>query len=500
MTKLIAAKFELRAEIGRGPHGVVWRARHHRTGDEFAVKVLHERFASDDAVVARFARAESILTAFLHPAYVRVREIVIDPQHLALVTEFVDGDDLRQRLAASGRLTPRLAAVITAGAAAAVAAAHEAGVVHCNLKPGNVILTGDATRVRITDCRVARLARGFNDTDDDVYAAPEVHSGGAPVRATDVYGLGLILYEALTATAAQTVVDRAPNLVLAGVVEPRLRETLEQCLAPNPEDRTTAAQLAVDLRQLAELPESVLDQPGPNSDRPVSVAILGAPGRPDDARPSPITTDLDVRQIQAQPSRGRFPTRMLLAGTTLVLLAITATIIAMRMADGAPDRAVSVPPDGPRAIAPRSSEAAPELPSAAMDRSADGAAAFAYHWFDTLNFAVRTGDDSAFRVASGPGCIPCMVVSTSIHDGYQDGRSMEGGSYSVRSVQADSFFDLARPVLRVVYDRTTRSTVDGDGQVVATLPGITFVSCQIVLERSDTQWRVLEVQAGTPIV
>ena len=77
---------------------------------------------------------------------------------------------------------------------------------------------------------------------------------------------------------------------------------------------------------------------------------------------------------------------------------------------------------------------------------------------------------------------------------------MRGGAYTVRSVQADSFFDLDRPVLRVTYDRTTRSTMDADGRIIATMPSITFASCQVVLERFDTQWRVLDLQATASVI
>ena len=77
---------------------------------------------------------------------------------------------------------------------------------------------------------------------------------------------------------------------------------------------------------------------------------------------------------------------------------------------------------------------------------------------------------------------------------------MQGGAYTVRSVQQDSFFDLSRPILRVTYDRTTRSTLDAEGRIIATMPGLTFAVCQIVLERLDTQWRVLDVQATVPVL
>jgi eukaryotic-like serine/threonine-protein kinase len=501
MDRLISAKYQLGTEIGRGPHGVVWRARHQGTGEDCAVKVLHQHFASDGAVVDRFVQAEAVLTAFLHPAYVRVRELVIDPEQLALVTEFVDGVDLRRRLDASGPITPRRAAAITAEAALAVAAGHEAGVVHCNIQPRNVILVGEADSVRITDCRVARLARGIGDVGDCVYAAPEVRSGGAPVRATDVYGLGLILHEALTATLPRSASHDAADLVLSRSIDSRLREAIEQCLETNPGDRISAAQLAVDLSQLAGLPGSVLDRAYVAAGGHAPKALTAGHVQPFHVLPEPSPVAADAEQTHARRSRGWLPTGLVLAGVALLVLVIGAMVGAKpRTGDDDSANAVSVPRSAATAAGSLASSDTPEPPSEVGANSAEGATAFVYYWFDTLNHAVQTGDDKGLQAASSPACHTCQAATALIGEGHQDGRSMQGGTYTVRSAQADSFFDLGRPILRVTYDRATRSTLDVNGRIIATMPSITFASCQIVLERFDMQWRVLDVQAASASV
>jgi hypothetical protein len=171
-----------------------------------------------------------------------------------------------------------------------------------------------------------------------------------------------------------------------------------------------------------------------------------------------------------------------------------------RTADDDPSGALAVAPSGPTASFALATASTPGLPSAAAGYSAAGATAFVYYWFDTLNHAIQTGDDKALQTASSLACHTCLAAGALVDEGHQDGRSMQGGTYTVRSVQADSFFDLGRPVLRVTYDRTTRSTMDVDGRIIATMPSMTFASCQIVLERFDTQWRVLDVQASVSVL
>jgi hypothetical protein len=195
------------------------------------------------------------------------------------------------------------------------------------------------------------------------------------------------------------------------------------------------------------------------------------------------------------------PTGLVLAGAALLVLVIGATLIRTteRPGDVGATEAVSGPLGSPTSHTFASADT-PGLPSATAAYSAAGATAFVYYWFDTLNHAIQTGDDKALQAASSQGCPTCQAASSLIDDAHRDGRSMQGGAYTVRSVQVDSFFDLDRPVLRVTYDRSTRSTMDVEGRIIATMPSLTFANCQIVLERLDTQWRVLDVQASVPVL
>jgi serine/threonine protein kinase len=160
MARLLAGRYELAAPIGRGPTGTVWSARDSGTREHLAVKVLDAELTADQHIVDRFERERYVLTAFLHPCYVRVRDVVVEDHLVALVSELVAGADLRGELNRWHPMAPATAVAITASVAEALAEGHDTGVVHCDLKPSNLLLADDTGEVRVTDCRVARLARG----------------------------------------------------------------------------------------------------------------------------------------------------------------------------------------------------------------------------------------------------------------------------------------------------------------------------------------------------
>jgi len=272
MQHLLARQYELTTLIGRGPTGAVWRARERSTRESVAVKVLDSRLSDDPDTVDRFVREQPILKAFLHPAYVRVRDLIAAEGVVALVMELVTGWDVRRHIDQSGPFEPAMAVGLAITVAEALAAAHDAGVVHCDLKPSNVLLEEPAGEARLTDCRVARLARGYQGPAawyvSAEYATPEVIRGGPPVAATDVYALGLLLCEMLTSTTPYRGADddvlaahlRAEPDIPA-MVPPRLRRLLADCLQGEPAARPTAWQVAELLRS-AEIWGSVTRESG----------------------------------------------------------------------------------------------------------------------------------------------------------------------------------------------------------------------------------------------
>jgi serine/threonine-protein kinase len=523
MARLLAGRYELAAPIGHGPTGTVWSARDTGTREHLAVKVLDPELTADQHIVDRFERERYVLTAFLHPSYVRVRDVVVEDRLVALVTELVDGTDLRGELGRWHPMEPATAVGIAATVAEALAEGHDTGVVHCDVKPSNLIIA-DATReVRITDCRVARLARGYGTGSGRFatpeYVAPEVILGGPPVPSSDVYALGLVLYEMLTGVLPYRAGDPEESLALhlrAELLVPtwipgELRRLVEACTRIDERIRPTAAQLAHALRRLA--PE--LAGLGPMEPLPPGSRLLQPvhrepePGAPPPARPAPARRPLEEPVAPAPAPPARRPIRQPPSNVRIVAVAagalVVATVAILVVRTVASDGGTQTGPGAAtRPASQRGNATATDTrvtgpPAAAQPATVDGAAAFVNYWVDTLNKAVGSGDTAVLEAASSPNCKPCTAAAQVMKTGHTNGGTFRGGAYTVREVTTDSFFNVERPVLRLVFDRAPRSTISADGRQVQVFPGATFLTCQLVLERVQDRWRVLDVQTSAPI-
>ena len=202
-TRALGSRYVLDRLIGSGAMGQVWAATDQRTGERVAAKLLRPEFARDAEVLTRFVQERSILLDLVHPSIVRVRDLVVEGEDLAIVMDLVEGADLRARLRAAGTLPPAEAVRVTADVLTALAAAHAQGVLHRDVKPDNVLLTTDAPpRVLLGDFGIARLAQettvrmtGVLGTAD--YMAPEIFTAETVSAASDVYAAGIGLYELL---------------------------------------------------------------------------------------------------------------------------------------------------------------------------------------------------------------------------------------------------------------------------------------------------------------
>jgi serine/threonine protein kinase len=259
-----ASRYDLTDQIGHGPNGTMWRAWDRATGEVAAVKALHRHLGTDRGVVDRFRRERPVLTGYFHEAFVRVRDLITE-SGVCLVTELIDGLDLRYHLATSGQVPAPVAGNIAAAVASALSAAHLAGAVHGDIKPANLLLEELTGQVRITDLRVARLARGALGPASPEYVAPEVLAGGPPVPASDVYALCAVLVEMLTG-AVPFPAGTSPYLSgsrvapLPGRLPALLRPLVSEGLRPEPELRPTAAQLAVELYAMLPALALVFDE------------------------------------------------------------------------------------------------------------------------------------------------------------------------------------------------------------------------------------------------
>ncbi|MEU2222649.1 protein kinase [Streptomyces sp. NPDC018347] len=275
----VGSKYLLEEPLGRGATGTVWRASQRETagaeaavpgqpGETVAIKVLKEELASDPDIVMRFLRERSVLLRLTHPNIVRVRDLVVEGDLLALVMDLVDGPDLHRYLRENGPLTPVAAALLTAQIADALAASHADGVVHRDLKPANVLLMqrGGEMHPMLTDFGIARLADspGLTRTQEFVgtpaYVAPESAEGRPQTSAVDIYGAGILLYELVTGRPPFSGGSALEVLHQHLSAEPRRPSTvpeplwtvIERCLRKNPEERPSAENLARALRVVAE--------------------------------------------------------------------------------------------------------------------------------------------------------------------------------------------------------------------------------------------------------
>lgn len=257
--------YELLTPLGAGGMGEVWRARDSKLGREVAVKVLPEAFGADADRLARFQQEAKVLAALSHPNILTIFEFGVHEGSPFLVMELLEGETLRERL--GGRpMSPRRAVELALQVANGLAAAHEQGIIHRDLKPENLFLTKDG-RVKLLDFGLAKLrpqaagsqveTQGFLSEPGTVvgtsgYMSPEQVQGGEVDARSDLFSLGVVLWEMLTGrapfrreSALETMhailKEEAPELDPALKVPPGLVRILESCLAKAPEGRFHSA-------------------------------------------------------------------------------------------------------------------------------------------------------------------------------------------------------------------------------------------------------------------
>ena len=263
--RLVGNSYVLVCPVGHGATGTVWRGIDRSTGQDVAVKLLHEGLLRQPKLVIRFVQERTILMMMRHENIVGVHDLFSVGGSLALVMDYVRGGSLRNRLVSAGTLPPAEAASLLAQVAAALAQAHELGVVHRDVKPDNILLqeTDGRHEVRLTDFGIARVldAAGLTTPQAIVgtphYMAPEaIHGEAEP--ASDVYSVGVVLYELVT---GRPPYGGEPLAVLRRHVEESIERPpampdpvwslIEWCLDKDPARRPSAGDLGSALRDVA---------------------------------------------------------------------------------------------------------------------------------------------------------------------------------------------------------------------------------------------------------
>ncbi|HWM93780.1 MAG TPA: tetratricopeptide repeat protein [Thermoanaerobaculia bacterium] len=200
---LLAGRYRLQERLGTGGMGVVYRALDEQLGLCIAVKVLRPELAGNARLEERLRRELVLARQVTHRNAVRIHDIGQDGDHLFLTMDLVEGRSLREVLREEGPLDPERAAALVRQLALALEAAHEEGIVHRDLKPANVLVDG-SDRAWITDFGVARSLRSSGGTRVGAvigtlsYLSPEQARGGEVDGRSDLYALGILLFEMLT--------------------------------------------------------------------------------------------------------------------------------------------------------------------------------------------------------------------------------------------------------------------------------------------------------------
>ena len=358
----IGDRYLLEERIGSGAMGVVWRGSDELLDRTVAVKELiaaaepHSAAGSDALAEARqrLMREGRIGARLQHPHVISMFDVVVHDDRPWLIMEYLPSRSLAAALAESGPMTFRAAAEVGRQVADGLAAAHAAGVVHRDVKPGNVLL-GRNGQVKITDFGVSRAVDEVQLTRTGIIAgtpaffAPEVARGLQPTAASDVFGLGATLYTAVEGRPPFGLDDNAYALLHKAAtdeVDPPtqagpLTALLMRLLARDPAARPTAAQARDALADIAAGP--------PGAEQPPTAVLAGPPAGPAKVaagRAEPASSTADTR------SRRRSPVLLLLLALVLLGGGLTAALLIGRPSDSGADPAAQPVTPVPTATTP----------------------------------------------------------------------------------------------------------------------------------------------------
>jgi serine/threonine protein kinase len=342
----IADRYELGEVVGRGGMGEVRAAADARLQREVAVKLLRADLAEIEEVRRRFEGEAQAAAALVHPNVVTVFDAGEEDGAPFIVMELLPGRTLADELAA-GPLSSVQVRDLAVAVLRALAAAHNAGIVHRDVKPGNVLRAVDGTW-KVADFGIAKIAEAAGDLTvsgvvigTPAYMAPERLEGKPATPATDLYSTGVVLYEALTgrkafaadnaiAVAEQIRAGRAPAVrELRPDVDPSLERVVERAMEQDPRHRFASA---------ADMRRALDERPAPTAP--------GVAGTDDETEPQPVAP---VSQTQALPTTlppgRRAPTagRLWLGAVAVVLLAVVVVGVVLSLRDSGTSSSPSSP-------------------------------------------------------------------------------------------------------------------------------------------------------------
>ncbi len=253
---LLAERYRILGRLGKGGMGEVYRANDLRLGQTVALKFLPEAMAQNPGMLARFYNEVRVARQVTHPNVCRVYDIGEVSGQAFISMQFIDGEDLSSLLLRIGRLPEDKAVEITRRLCAGLAAAHSQGVLHRDLKPANIMIDGRG-QVLITDFGLAGIAEEIRGAEigsgTPAYMSPEQLAGREVTFKSDIYALGLVLYEMFTgrpAYKAETLAElirlreeSRPADISSVVrdIDPAIERVILRCLDPEPKNRPASA-------------------------------------------------------------------------------------------------------------------------------------------------------------------------------------------------------------------------------------------------------------------
>lgn len=242
-TIILSNRYRLEERLGSGGMSIVYRAHDLMLERTVAIKLLRKDYSNNPQFRQQFRQEAKAAASLSHPNIVTVHDFGLDSNQLFIIMEYVPGNDLKSLLKKNGKMSIPDSIDLMIQACAGIGYAHRAGLVHCDIKPQNMLVTPDM-RLKVVDFGIARaLANIAPDEKTEIvwgsphYFSPEQAAGNAPSPASDVYSLGIVLFEMLTG-----------ELPFKGETPEKLADQHRQSLPPSP--RKLNPQISSSLEQI----------------------------------------------------------------------------------------------------------------------------------------------------------------------------------------------------------------------------------------------------------